>query len=381
MFASRTGLRGRLLARAIQRMLDDGRSARPGRLGRAWKWLSGDQAYKSARGAAKADPKVSDAFFAHPLIKYLRADTFLVQRKRPSYIDPETFTKVLVDLLRGPDAKPGISDRKLIEHSLQHREIAWKINGDKLIGGKHLKDHHKGWTYPKLEEDTAIYLESVWADAQGDVSKFRGFISDWFNEMMDRTTGWYKKYTQIYLLIIGLLIAGLFNVDTIRIAKALEANPEMRSQLISQVSAFTKAHPDLVNQLKTDQTALKAPPPNVKDTAARKAYLAEQAELQKKINANPAKAVQDKEVQIISKYLPEATHTLGIGYEGGFGKNVNCLTPFGWLLTAIAISLGAPFWFDLLNKLMQLRSAVAPNEDSKNSGKKGPAPKNLKTVG
>ena len=36
----------------------------------------------------------------------------------------------------------------------------------------------------------------------------------------------------------------------------------------------------------------------------------------------------------------------------------------GWLLTAIAISLGAPFWFDLLNKFMVVRSTVKPHEKS-----------------
>lgn len=35
---------------------------------------------------------------------------------------------------------------------------------------------------------------------------------------------------------------------------------------------------------------------------------------------------------------------------------------FGWLLTAIAISFGAPFWFDLLNRLMNIRSSVRPGE-------------------
>jgi hypothetical protein len=37
---------------------------------------------------------------------------------------------------------------------------------------------------------------------------------------------------------------------------------------------------------------------------------------------------------------------------------------FGWLLTAFAATLGAPFWFDLLNKLMVIRSTVKPHEKS-----------------
>lgn len=42
----------------------------------------------------------------------------------------------------------------------------------------------------------------------------------------------------------------------------------------------------------------------------------------------------------------------------------------GWLLTALAISLGAPFWFDLLNKFIVIRSAVKPHEKSPEEGSK-----------
>ncbi len=43
---------------------------------------------------------------------------------------------------------------------------------------------------------------------------------------------------------------------------------------------------------------------------------------------------------------------------------------FGWLITAVAISLGAPFWFDLLNKFMVVRSTVKPREKSHEEGSK-----------
>ena len=40
---------------------------------------------------------------------------------------------------------------------------------------------------------------------------------------------------------------------------------------------------------------------------------------------------------------------------------------WGYLLTVLALSLGAPFWFDLLNKLVRLRSAkaIAPESEGK----------------
>jgi hypothetical protein len=36
----------------------------------------------------------------------------------------------------------------------------------------------------------------------------------------------------------------------------------------------------------------------------------------------------------------------------------------GWLVTALALSLGAPFWFDLLNKFIVVRGTVKPKEKS-----------------
>jgi hypothetical protein len=47
----------------------------------------------------------------------------------------------------------------------------------------------------------------------------------------------------------------------------------------------------------------------------------------------------------------------------------------GWLITAFAVSLGAPFWFDLLNKFVNVRaSGKAPEEEPK-SPKEVPVPK------
>ncbi len=54
-------------------------------------------------------------------------------------------------------------------------------------------------------------------------------------------------------------------------------------------------------------------------------------------------------------------------YEGWFALG-------GWMLTAIAVSLGAPFWFDLLNKFMIVRSTVKPQEKSQEEGSKDKQP-------
>src|SRR5262249_49358560 len=38
------------------------------------------------------------------------------------------------------------------------------------------------------------------------------------------------------------------------------------------------------------------------------------------------------------------------------------ISVLGLLITALAVSLGAPFWFDLLNKTVPIRSTVKPEE-------------------
>jgi len=43
----------------------------------------------------------------------------------------------------------------------------------------------------------------------------------------------------------------------------------------------------------------------------------------------------------------------------------------GWFITALALSLGAPFWFDLLNKFMVVRATVKPKEKSPDEPSKG----------
>lgn len=321
--ATNIGLRGWILERAIRRMLDD--------------------------DGQPENHKPSDAFYAHPLIKYLAADTLFL-KKKPSYITKETFSKVVIDLLRGDTAKPGDSFRKEIQHSLSSKKLAWAPTA-------------------VIASDTLQYLNSMWADAQGDVDKFKGYLEQWFTEMMDRATGWYKKYTQLILLFVGLAIALVFNADTIKIINRLQTDPKLREKVIAQASEFTKAHPSLdVGQL-----------PAKADTSTN----AEKQLSNKLISQASKLANQD---------LGKVNNLVGLGWPDGFCRNFDkahtdgtnlifrifiCLT--GWLLTALAVSLGAPFWFDLLNKLMQLRSSVQAQDDS--SGSDATTVKTIERVG
>lgn len=323
--ATNIGLRGWMLNKAIKRMLDDDKKAN-------------QQIPKS---------KLSDLFYSHPLIKYLAPYSSFVKNKKPSYITSETFSKVVIDLLRGQNPKPGSSDRQPIQTSLDNKEAAWD-------------------TTVSIEAETLSYLNSIWADSQGDVQKFKASLEQWFNEMMDRTTGWYKKYTQIILLFIGLLVAGLFNVDTIKIIKILQNNPSIREQVLAQASAFVKSRPNLDKDIAITESKIDSLSKikTKSDTGVEKNIQTLNASLKVKENA---KAMGDtlykQATTLVGSDINKVNSVLGLGWNNK--DNFSLLSIVGWILTALAISLGASFWFDLLNKLMQLRSSIAPKDDSK----------------
>ena len=313
-----------LLATIVQEIIATFRSYRARFLEKAIKRMLQDETNHS-------DDLVK-LFYNHPLIKYLGESR---ARSKPSYINKETFSKVIVDLLRGDKVNPGDEVKPLIQKSLDTACAKW-LN-----------------TEAKLGEETVVYLKSLWADAKGDVDKFRALLENWFNETMDRASGWFKRYTQRVLFGIGLSLAILFNVDTIEIAHKLEKDPKLREQMIAHAENFLKAHPDLDKQLEDLR----------KGSVSME--IANSASLQLlKARRDTLLARADR---VVKEDLEKTNNVLGLGigsYQfNGCGDFVRAV--FGWILTALAISLGAPFWFDLLNKLMKLRSSVASSSEEK----------------
>lgn len=338
--ATNIGLRGFILKMAIRRMLDD---------------------EPSSGNKRPAADKLSTAFYEHPLVKYLANGSWPRFNKKPSYISKETFSKVVIDLLRGQDVKPGDSSRSFIESSLYDKDPKIKWAADTPIEG-----------------ETLSYLRSMWVDAQGDVARFKECLEQWFLEMMDRTTGWYKKYTQRILLLTGFIIALAFNVDTIKIVATLRNNPEIRNQVITQANDFSKAHPNLEKELDSTKWQIRS---MILPKGISADSLNRRAEIQY-IKAGGLKdSLFNQALALTTQDIKKVNNFLAAGWNGGFLSRKDCdpESIAGWLLTALAISLGAPFWFDLLNKLMKLRSSIAAGNE-KNDRSSG-TPKKTERVG
>jgi len=356
--------RSKLLVRAIYRMLEDEpedkkENKRDKRFSSLWYlFVSSDQKDKKVR--------FTDLFYSHPLVKYLAEDKY---HNRPSNITKEIFSKVMIDLLRGDKLKAGEDIKPLIEDSINTGTITTSTS-DMM----------------KINPETLSFLQSVWIDAQSDVDIFRKSLEQWFEDTMVHCTAWYKRHTQYILLALGLLIAIVFNVDTISIVGKLEKDPKLRETLVQQADAFTKAHPNLyqerVNDLNNNNRNI-ALVSTRKDSSTVIYSRQDRIMYKNKLDSiarakndsllNRGKMLAHKADSLVNGDIAKMNGQMGMGIgsisfkNGGWGKLFS--TIFGWLITALALSLGAPFWFDLLNKLVKLRSSVSTSTTSQAKGK------------
>ena len=148
--------------------------------------------------------------------------------------------------------------------------------------------------------------------ADGDLNAARTMLEHWYDDAMDRVSSWYKRSTQMILFLIGLAFAVVINVDTIAVTRYLSHDSAAREAIVARAQAA------------------------VADTA----YL--------------ARSYAQAKADLDSLKLP-------IGWEAAIVANRPWYTRIlGWLITALAVTMGAPFWFDLLNKVTAVRSAVKP---------------------
>jgi hypothetical protein len=167
-----------------------------------------------------------------------------------------------------------------------------------------------------------------------DLIKARMAIEGWFNDAMDRVSGWYKRRTQVWTLVIALALTLAANADTIQIARKLWADPVLRSKVVEEAKARAqKPRPTVSVEYRDEDDP-----------------------------TNPTVTRLDEGNQLSTN----EKDLLGqlVGWQSK--DNFNRLTPLGWLLTVLAVSLGAPFWFDMLNKIMNVRFAgKSPDEKAK----------------
>jgi hypothetical protein len=264
--------------------------------------------------------------------------------------------------------------------------------------------------------------------ADGDLARAKQNLATWFDGTMDRVSGAYKRRTQYWLFAIGLVAAILLNLDVITVGQRLVDDPALRDAVVAEADRVNREHQDAAGQAQAgaavpadnaapdpatgegeppaaasapEAAPASAPAAQADDPEARaEALAAERASARKKVDetrlqleeigfpigwkptpwvlmkAQPANGDKPaRDAVVVTGFVPgpqacrenSACTTLNLG--GWF------TTILGWLLTGLAVTFGAPFWFDILNKFMVIRSTVKPREKSPEEGSEdGAAP-------
>lgn len=188
-------------------------------------------------------------------------------------------------------------------------------------------------------------LLTLFDDAKNDVEKLKQNIEVWFNSGMDRVNGWYKRRSQLVISIVALVLAIAMNVDAITIFRHLQAYPAAAEAVANTATQVARQ-----NTPSAQGNALELRPSKDLDEQLD--------EVQKQL----------KELAIPIGWVRHGTKTeQANGQEwpsdvGAVGKLL-VQHAFGWLLTALAATLGAPFWFDMLNRVISIRAAGKPPEE------------------
>jgi len=241
----------------------------------------------------------ADLFAAHPLIAGLRQDP----SKPPSYIAPRAFALTVMDLVT----------------QLQPGSITFV---DLETGIKNLP-----------EGCVKTSLLAAIQNAEGSLTKAQAGIENWFNDAMDRVSGWFTRRQHSISIVLAVLITIFANADSLSMANRLWISPTLRQEIVAKAATAP------------DPNSPKNPQVDKPDDTPFKGELSLQSQLGDLVGWN-------------SDYT--------VRYHGNLGDTV--LGAFrhipGWLLTIFAVSLGAPFWFDLLSKFMSVRSSGPPPDEA-----------------
>lgn len=156
---------------------------------------------------------------------------------------------------------------------------------------------------------------------------FRKNLENWFNDAMDRVGGWYKRWTRQILLAIAVLAVIAVNADTIKIVQRLASDSALRTSLAAAAEDAAKSattQPDAAQKL---------------DVVVQK-----------------------------SKTLQLPLGWYQWPWEYPLDPRLALLKIFGLLISALAVSQGAPFWFDILSKVTNLRATGTPPGETKKGG-------------
>lgn len=237
----------------------------------------------------------------------------------PSYVDARRFSDALLDRLLAPLGK----DQPRVAQTAASTNAAYTELRDAVLA--------RARTDPSAALLTPLFIE-----VDSTMDELRKRIEEWFNQQMDRVSGWYKRWAQRHMLIIGFLVAAAFNVDSIAMFHAYWTSAQLRETATS-----------LATQIGDSGYS----------SEAGKKKMEEIRDKMLEARLPIGWAVEpDKDVDEFGQTVHDKLVDLGVTT---LLATLACIVLkfAGLLLTAAAVVPGAQFWFDSMVQLLNIRSA------------------------
>jgi hypothetical protein len=320
---------------------------------------------------------LKEKLYDHPLIKGITRNPncikklidwikkrleFKTRDVRPAYIDPKLFSMALTDILM-------------------------REGENKDVFFKNLQDGISKGSVPALQTIVDSVKAEI-ANAKNSIVAFREKVEDWFNSNMEQLSIWYKQKSRVIIFLIAVPLCAGLNIDTIMITKYLFQNETVRAKLVEAANQYVRAQNPLETQTETKLPPQESPgavtpqPTNnnepVTDGVSNDPKV--EPKSQPNDNPNPPGKKEDKDPMAMVKKLQANLQELGLPI--GWNCNANQKDdirgkPEGWaewivkllglFISALAISMGAPFWFDVLKKMIDARKKITPAKKEEKS--------------
>lgn len=346
---------------------------------------------------------VDKGLYQHGLIQSLAKSSWYdrllggrgLDQGRPSYIPAHIFALALLDSIVSKSATPATPDTKATTATKATTETPYfqrlKAAIEKLPADLPVRSVLQSFVEQSRTKAKSGEGAPEKGNETGDPAKVQQQVEEWFNDVMERTSGWYTRKASGIILWLAIPITLAFNLDTLAIANSLARDATLRTTVVNAADKFFVANPQLQSAAQPDAAPSNPSTDTLTNTtsssiAASPVITFTFSQLEKEIEGLglPLGWVRMQgsggTASLFSLFVTDIiTETKAVTitakaqaqYEqaqknrqtwpasgGDWGKKLA-----GFLLSIVALSLGAPFWFDLLGKLVNLRSTGKPPQE------------------
>ena len=171
-----------------------------------------------------------------------------------------------------------------------------------------------------LPSDLHKALAPIYAVSNQEVEQARKNIEIWYESAMTRASDWYKRKVQLTIFLVAAILVTATNADSMMIVNKLWSNPTQRTAIVAKAQSSSEGELSSIDSKNTQ-------------------------EVNNLLGWNQCPEETECSEQAAANAKPNEV--------GGWAMKL-----FGLLLTAYAAALGAPFWFEILKKLVSAKNSL-----------------------